>query len=308
MKNKTQPTRTLVDIQNDVTQQIITALEQGRAPWVRPWKQLRGKHNRGNPMPHNAVTGNEYTGINFMLLGLKQDALGYESAGWLTFAQAIKVGGNVKKGEKGTRVIKVGQVIKTVKDEKTGEEKEKGLNFLREFTVFNLDQCEKLPESITAPHYTPAPAALEIMHAGVAGIVKNNNVNLQHGGNKAFYAPAMDKIQMPAPACFDALQNYEATLLHELTHWTGNPKRLNRPMHGMFGNADYAKEELVAELGAAFMCAALGIDGKLQHAEYIASWLRVLKNDKKAIFHASTQARKAAEFLQGVQTSMAIAA
>lgn len=303
MKNTSQPARTLADIQNDVTQRIINALEQGRAPWVRPWRELHGAANRGNPMPHNAVTGNEYSGINMMLLGMTQDAVGYTSAGWLTFGQAIKSGGNVRKGEKGTRVVKVGKVLKTIKDEKTGEDKTRGISFLKEFTVFNIEQCEKLPEYITKPQFTPAPDAITRMREGVAGIITRHNVNLSHGGNRACYSPGLDSIQMPHPDRFTSLDHYEATLLHELTHWTGHPNRLARPLHGMFGTPDYAREELVAELGAAFMCAALGINGQLQHAEYIASWLRVLKDDRKAIFQASSGARKAAEFMQGISAA-----
>lgn len=299
-KTQTPPARTMADIQNDVTNRIIEALENGRAPWVRPWGQLRGSANRGNPMPHNAVGGNEYSGINLLLLGVAQDAKGYSSAGWLTFAQALKLGGNVRKGERGTRIIKVGKVVKTTEDSKTGEEKTRSMSFLKEFTVFNLEQCEKLPESITAPAFTPRPEALDLMRAGVAGIVRNNQVNLQHEGQRACYIPALDVIKMPDPACFKSLSHYEGTLLHELTHWTGHPSRLKRDFHGQFGSENYAKEELIAELGAAFLCAALGVDGELQHADYIGSWLKVLKNDRKAIFQASSAARKASEYLQGI--------
>lgn len=298
-KETKQPRRTLADIQADVTARIVAELEQGRAPWVRPWGAMRGAGLRGNPRPHNAESGRPYSGVNVLLLEMTRAACGYASNGWLTFGQAIKAGGGVKRGEKGTRIVYSERRVFTAKDEKTGEESTRAAFILKESVVFNLEQCERLPERITCPAaYNPGENSPEA--AGVAGVLERHKPELHHGGDRAFYSPSLDAVQMPMRAAFVSGAAYDATLLHELVHWTMPEHRLARSFgKAVKGNEAYAREELVAELGAAFLCAALGVDGELRHADYIASWLAVLKNDKKAIFQASSYAQKAAAYLMG---------
>jgi antirestriction protein ArdC len=272
------------DIYQQITDKIIAALEAGVAPWVKPWATT------GAGLPRNAVTGRPYSGINTVLLGMSD----FSSPLWLTYNQAKEVGAQVRKGEHGTTVVfyKPFQVA----DVNNPEGPEKSIPMLRSFTVFNVWQIDNLPEK-----YTPAP---EIVL--VDNFADNEQAErllakaaIVHGKSKACYIPSADVIWMPNKADFKSMGDYYATGLHELGHWTGNKSRLAREFSGRFGDAAYSMEELVAELNAAYLCAHCGIDGQLQHDSYIAAWLKVLKNDKRAIFTASSAARKAAEFLIG---------
>lgn len=297
------------DIQQEVTQKIIAQLEQGTAPWEKPWRTIRarGAANRGNPLPHNANSGGVYSGINFLLLSMEQNVMGYTSAGWLTFKQALDLGGNVKKGEKSTRILRYVQGKREIENE-AGEIEERGYSTLRVYSVFNVEQCENLPERITAPNYQQTEKEKQTMREGVAGIINSHNVNLAYGADRAAYYPSTDKILMPYQADFISADHHDSTLLHELTHWTGAQHRLARKIGNAKGSPDYAYEELIAELGAAQCCAVLGIDANLNHAAYIESWLKCLKEDKTFIFKAASAARKACEYLTTTPQAKALAA
>ena len=271
------------DIYQTVTDRIVSALETGTVPWLRPWNGKSGDASE----PHNAATGRAYNGINTLILGTSR----YASAGWLTYRQAQEMGGNVRKGEHGTQIVF--WQFNAVKDEDTG--KSRTIPFARGYTVFNVAQCDGLDASRV--HAPVAPVAGE---GAIFNLATAKNCEVRHGGNRAFYTTAGDYVQMPSAADFKSAAAYDATLAHEMTHWTGGSARLARQFGRRFGDEAYAFEELVAEIGSAFVCAKVGVElTKLQHAAYLASWLRVLKADKRAIFTASSQARKAADYLTG---------
>lgn len=230
---------------------------------------------------------------------------GWPCHSWLTFRQAQEAGGCVRKGEHGVTVVYADRFIP--KDRKSGDRDDVGegdrspdepcsraVPFLKRFTVFNVAQCEGLRAGLASeppplPEREIVPVAEEVMAA--------SGVEFRIGGDRAFYAPDPDFVQVPPqPAFFDQI-NYYRTCLHELTHATGHPKRLGRDLKNAFGSKDYAREELVAELGSAFLCAALGIVPTVRHADYIGSWLEVLRADNRAIFRAASAASKAADWL-----------
>jgi antirestriction protein ArdC len=212
----------------------------------------------------------------------------------LTYNQAKDSGGTVRKGEKGTTVVFFKPLTIREKSEIQGDDKEKTIPLLRSFTVFNTQQIDGLPEKFTQ-EIAPQISDFEDNQAAEYLL---SQAEIQYGMSRACFIPSLDKIQLPNKTEFRSIPDFYATALHELTHWTGHKTRLARDFSGRFGDASYAFEELIAELGAAFLCASCGVDGQLQHSSYIASWLKVLKSDKKAIFTAAAAARKAAEFLQ----------
>ena len=270
------------DVYQEVTDRIVAALETGAAPWLRPWRD--GKS--GSQMePFNAQSGRPYNGINLLILG----SAPYASLGWLTFKQALDCGGNVKKGERGTLIVF--WKFEAREDATTG--KTKTVPFARGYTVFNTEQCEGLDVS-----KLKVPAAPELGQTDINALAQRVGAVVRHGGNRAFFNIAGDFVQMPGAETFKTPEAYRATLAHELTHWTGHEKRCNREFGKRFGDMAYAFEELVAEIGSAFLCARHGIalEG-LQHTSYLALWLKVLKEDKRAIFTAASKAKEAAAFL-----------
>lgn len=271
------------DIYQTVTDRLVTALEAGTVPWLRPWKTA----NRGSALePYNASSGRPYNGVNLLILGCAP----YQSLGWMTFNQARALGGCVRKGERGTTVVF--WKFDRVRDDETGEVKTRP--FARAYTVFNVEQIDGLPETLAAPLPPVAP------EGGVIEVARRHGVDLRHGGDRAFFSPTYDFVQMPSADAFKSPEHYDATLAHELTHWTGGKARLDREFGKRFGDQAYAFEELIAEIGSAFACARLGVplDG-LQHPAYLANWLAVLKGDKRAIFTAASAAKRAAELLLG---------
>lgn len=270
------------DIYQTVTDRIITALETGAAPWLRPWRDSK----TGSALePFNALSGRPYHGINLLILG----SMPYPDLGWLTFKQALAAGGNVRKGEKGTGIIF--WKFQPTKDEETG--KVSTIPFARMYTVFNVAQCDGLDLAKLSMPTAPVAGSTDMnaLATKVGAIVR-------HGGNKAFYSTGGDFVQMPTVEAFKSDADYQSTLGHELVHWTGNTKRCNREFGRRFGNEAYAFEELVAEIGAAFLCAQSGIAHEgLQHTSYLASWLEVLKADKRAVFTAASKAKEAVRFL-----------
>jgi len=198
----------------------------------------------------------------------------------------------VKGGEKSTRVIFWKQMRFKDKDETTGATEEKKVPFLRSYNVFNAEQCEGVASHVQVEQTTP-----ELRYQQAEALFTKHAVDVRFGGDKAFFAPALDFIQMPRLEAFESEEHYWGTKLHELTHWTGHTSRLNRDLVNRFGSEAYAAEELVAEMGSAFLCAQLGIEGRLRHPEYVGHWLKVLKDDKRAVFKASSLAQAAADFV-----------
>lgn len=271
-------------VYENVTRSIIAELEQGAAPWMKPWKG----GGRLGIMPANAITGHHYRGINVPILWHAADTHGFPSHAWLTFKQALDKGAHVRKGEKGTQIVFTKQL--TVKQD-DAEDEERQISMLRAFTVFNVVQVEGLGVPDTAPAQ-PLPAGAVDAFAVATG------ADIRHGGDKACFVPSLDFIVLPDPDSFESVEHYRATKLHELVHWSGHGTRLNRDLKNRFGTKAYAAEELVAELGAAFLCAHLGVEGQLRHAGYIDSWLSLLKEDDRAIFTAASKASAAADYLR----------
>lgn len=281
------------DLYQDVTDRIIAELEAGRLPWVRPWTT-----SGATALPCNAQTGNDYSGVNVILLWLTGGVMGYETQRWVTFKQALALGGAVRKGEKGTTVVYADRFIPKKERERAKQagEAAQAVPFLKRYTVFNVAQCDGLPEHL----YQGEPAPAEHARDDAAeALIAATGARIKHGGNGAFYTPASDMICLPHMGAFHGSADYYATALHELVHWTGASHRLDRNLKNGFGSKDYAREELVAEMGAAFLCAPLGFEPQARHSDYIASWLQVLKDDKRAIFKAASAATKAAEFVKG---------
>ena len=288
------PVSDRANLYDEITDRIIGELESGRLPWMQPW----GSSGVAAPlaMPHNAATGRQYSGVNILILWGATVACGFSCQSWLTFRQALSLGGCVRKGERGTTVVYADRFVPD--DEKrrareTGDDAQ-AIPFLKRFTVFSTDQCDGLPEDlVTAP--PPIPDGLILPE--VEALIRASGADLRLGDDKAFYSLALDVIQVPRPDAYFEPINWHRTALHELGHWSGAPHRLARDLSGGFGSAKYAREELVAEMCAAFTCATLGITPTVRHADYIGSWLEVLREDNRAIVRAASAASKAADYL-----------
>jgi antirestriction protein ArdC len=291
------------DVYETVTAQIVAKLEQGVRPWFQPWNAEQAEGRITRPLRAN---GTPYRGINVLMLWGSATERGYGNPTWMTFKQALELGGNVRKGEKGSLVVYANTITRTEADPNTGEETDRDIPFLKGYTVFNVEQVENLPPRFHAPA-TPAAETVErIGHAET--FFAHTGVRIGHGGNRAFYSPAEDRIQMPPFEAFAEPEAYYATLAHEATHWTKGPARLDRDFgRKRWGDEGYAMEELVAELGAAFLCADLSLSPapREEHAAYLANWLKVLKGDKRAIFSAAAHAQRAADYLHGLQPAAA---
>lgn len=277
----------------EVTARIVQELERGAAPWVKPWAATPGQN-----VPSNAVTGRPYSGVNVILLWLARDR-GWRTPRFLTFKQAQEAGGHVRKGEHGSKVFFVKQL--TVKDTNAadGENAEKTIPMMKAYTVFNIDQCDGLPEKLINPSPV-APRNSDERDATIDEFIAATGAEFREGAGEAYYTPGRDYVSMPAFAAFKSGSDFYATAFHELAHWTGGSKRLDRDLKNRFGTRAYAAEELVAELSSAFLCAEFNIDGKLQHASYIASWIDLLKDDPRAFFTAASKAQAAADYLRGL--------
>ncbi|ANH05784.1 MAG: ArdC family protein [Bradyrhizobium sp.] len=281
------------NLYDEITSKIIAELEAGRVPWVQPWGTAATKAPLG--LPKNASTGRAYSGINILILWGAVVQHGFPGQGWLTFRQALSLGGNVRKGEHGTAVVYADRFVP--EDEKrrareTGEEAH-AIPFLKRFTVFNVAQCEGLPDDIV----TVAPPPPGLIEPRVEALIKATGVDFRIGGNRAFYVPSQDYVTVPPPQAYFEPINWHRTALHELGHASGHHSRLNRDLTGSFGTKKYAFEELIAEQISAFACAALGIVPTVRHADYIGSWLDVMREDSRAIVRAASQASKAADWI-----------
>lgn len=284
--------RTGASLYSEVTDRIVAQIEEGILPWVRPWDD--GKAALG--LPRNAGTGRRYSGINVLILWHRLFEQGYGSQRWLTYRQAQALGGNVRKGEQGTTVCYADRFTPKDSDNaRTGPDGEpRQIAFLKRFTVFNLDQCKGLEDVASSP-VTTWNKALIIPRANA--LIGATSADIRIGGGEAYYAPQDDYVLVPRPEHFHEPINWFRTVLHELGHWTGHSSRLDRLPNTGFGSPAYAREELVAEMASAFLCAELGIVPTVRHADYLGAWLSVLREDSRAIFRAASQASKAADYL-----------
>ena len=280
------------DVYGIVTDRIIAALEKGTVPWRKTWT--------GAGLPSNFASERAYRGINVLSLWLEAEARGYSSNQWITYKQCTKAGGRIKKGEHGTPIVfwnwvrKEDTFVDAEGNERTAT---KSIPFVRYYTAFNTEQTEglELPDTETKTF-----DSIEACEAVVADYEKCPTIN--HGGSRAYYRPSTDAVQMPNKETFDTPGAYYATLFHEMAHSTGHKSRLNRAdFESYFSSENYSKEELVAEMGAAFLAAETGIDaGTVENsAAYIQNWLSVLRDDRKLIVHAGQAAQKATDFIHG---------
>lgn len=290
------------DLYSRVTNAIVVDLERGVRPWTRPWsaEHLAGRITR--PLRHS---GAPYSGINVVLLWAEAVARGFTAPIWMTFRQALALGAHVRKGEHGATVVYANRFKRTETDD-DGRDVEREIPFLKAYTVFNVEQVEGLPGHFYAvPEPTLDPSA-RIAHA--EAFFAALGADIRHGGNQAYYAIGPDYVQLPPFECFCDPESYYATAAHECTHWTRHPTRLDRDFgRQRWGDEGYAREELVAELGAAFLCADLGLEltPREDHAAYLDSWLQVLKSDKRFIFTAAAHAQRACDFLHQRQPAHA---
>jgi antirestriction protein ArdC len=286
------------DLYTRITNKIISDLENGTRTWMKPWNAEHAAGRITRPLRHNAAP---YRGINVLVLWCEAEERGYACPLWMTFKQAIDLGGHVRKGEHGTTVVYADRFTKSETGD-DGQTVEHEIPFMKGYTVFNCEQIEALPAEYYALATAPNEQIDRIDRA--EKFFANTKLEINHGGNMAYYNVQQDRIQMPPFVAFKDAESYYATLAHESTHATRHEKRLNRDFgRKRFGDEGYAVEELVAELGSAFLCAdlQLALEPREDHASYIANWLTVLKNDKRAIFTAAAHAERAAAFLHGLQ-------
>jgi antirestriction protein ArdC len=295
-----------------VTQKLIKQMEAGKVPWQKPWKSGRYKN-----LPFNATTGAQYHGINILLLWLTEQFDERSCNGWMTFYQMRKIKANLiqlpnadkgKTGQKSTLICKSDTFIpakdfivrdKIILCRHTGESRtrnEATQRFYKWFNVFNLDQLENLPEGLIPPLNTKVVTGIS---ERLSTLFDKFPVETKHGDKAAYYVPTKDYIGMPAPTDFKTIEDYISTRLHEMVHSSGHPSRLARV--GIESDnrtkEKYAFEELVAEIGSAYLCAEFNISGKLQHASYLQSYIKVLENDSRAIFRAAADAQRAVDWI-----------
>ncbi len=284
------------DIYTQVTNQIIADLENGVTPWAKPWTDAKGIIPAD--MPKNGQSGKDYSGINILLLWASAWSKGYGTGTWLTFKQCKALGGSVIKGEKATTVVYADRFVTS--DEKKAAKEEgraaQTIPFLKRYSVFNAKQCEDLPDHF---YNEIEPVIWEDAEPECERIVKQTGAALEWHPSRCFYKPSSDVVHMVPPQQFAEPMDYYRTLFHELTHWTGHRSREDRLKPCAKGGPDYAFEELVAELGAAFISARLGLPPVTRHADYIGSWLNRLKSDKRFIFRAASLASRAADRVMG---------
>jgi len=284
------------DPMQEFADRILAELEKGVKPWVRPWDPEK---TGGPQAPFNPVTGKRYHGINVLILGMDLRAFQSGDPRWMTYQQAQEKHWQVRKGEKSTTIFFSKPL--EVEDE-AAEDGKKLVRVLKHYAVFHASQIDGIP-AYKAPGVEDAPwtrpEAADI-------ILKNSGAVIRIGGDRAFYSPVTDHIQLPPEASFRGPPEFAATALHELGHWTGHASRLNRDMRARFGSAGYATEELRAELASAFVASELGIPTDIpQHASYIADWIRPLKNDKREIFRAAADAQRIADMELGFHPAYA---
>jgi len=278
------------DVYTRITNRIIASLEQGVRPWIQPWNAEHAAGKITRPLRHN---GQAYSGINILMLWASAMEQGFAAPIWMTFKQALELGAHVRKGEKSSLVVYAKAITRTEHDDATGEDVEREIPFLKGYTVFNVEQIEGLP----ALYYAKAESKLSSVEriARCEEFFANTKAAIVYGGGRAFYAPGPDRIQMPPIETFRDAESFYATLAHKCTHWTKHESRLQRDFgRKHLGDEGYAREELVAELGSAFLCADLELTPEVRddHASYIASWLEVLRATSAASFRPPPTRRK----------------
>ena len=301
---KQQTTSTAIDPYQRITDRILADLEQGVTPWTKPWSAGTLGERITRPL---RVTGEPYTGINVILLWMEAVANGYSVPTWMTYKQAQALGGQVRRGEHGTQIVYFGSTTKRADGSEDGaaEGEAREIRFLKTYTVFNVAQIDGLPARFhPEPEANPpAPSMAERIDAADR-YFEATGARVAHGGNQAFYAVGEDRIQLPPFDAFHDAHGYYATRGHETVHWTRHPSRLDRSFgRERWGDEGYAREELVAELGAAFLAADLGLalEPRADHAAYIGHWITVLRNDKRAIVSAASHAERAVKYLHALQ-------
>ena len=282
------------NIYREITEKIIAELERGIVPWVQPWTSPKQLCPLG--LPVNGLTRRSYSGINILLLWSALEQRGFASPYWVTFKQCIAMGGSVRKGEKGTHVYFADKFVpqkEKARAEETGDQPN-SIAFLKRYTVFNAEQCDGLPKGLIA---APVAKSERQIVPEAEALIGATGADFRIGGDQAFYVPSEDFIRIPNQTAYTDQINYYRTAFHELGHWTGHKTRLDRNLTTKFGTVDYAREELVAEMATAFVCSSLGIVPTVRHADYIGSWLQVLKEDARAIVKAASLASKACDFI-----------
>lgn len=290
------------DVYTRITDKIVADLEQGVRTWLKPWSAGNTGGRIMRPLRHNGVP---YSGINILMLWAESVAKGFASPSWMTFKQALELDAHVRKGEKGSLVVYANTFTREEENE-SGELEERSIPYMKGYTVFNVEQIDGLPEQYyVKPEVTTTPVE-RIAHA--ESFFAATNADIRYHGGQAFYSVTDDFIQLPVIEAFRDAESFYATLAHETAHWTKHPTRLDRDFgRKQWGDEGYAREELVAELASAFLSADLGITPEVRedHACYIASWLKVLKDDKRAIFSAASHAQKAVDYLHGLRAAEA---
>jgi antirestriction protein ArdC len=287
------------DVYEKITGRIVSDLERGVRTWLAPWSVEHAAGRITRPLRANGIP---YRGINVIELWSAAVLRGFAAPIWMTFKQAAELGAHVRKGEQGSFVVYVSKLTRTETDADTGEEAARDIPFMKGYTVFNVEQIDGLPSHYYAVAAPRIDALQRIEHA--ESFLAATGAAVRHGGNRAFYSPSRDHVQMPPFESFRDAESYYAIRAHETVHWTAHPSRLAREFERKrYGEDGYAMEELVAELGAAFLCADLDLTPEVRedHAAYIATWITVLKNDKRAIFTAASHAQRAADFMHGLQ-------
>ena len=286
------------DIYSRITRRIVADMEQGVRPWLKPWADRAGGGGATRPLRHNGIP---YRGINVITLWMAAAARGYACPTWVTYNQALQLGAHIRRGETGENVVYASTTTRTEIND-VGEEVDRETRFLKCYTVFNAEQLDGLPAK---PSKVEQPALSQSERvANAETFFANTRATIRFGGHRAYYDAASDHIQMPLFENFRNAVAFYATLAHECTHWTSHKARLDRDLgRRRWGDAGYAAEELIAELGSAFLCADLGLtlEPRPDHAGYIKTWLDVLANDKRAIFHAAADAERAAAYLHAMQ-------
>lgn len=278
-------------IYSKVTESIVASLEQGARPWSSRWSSMRPVRHDGTP----------YNGINVVMLWSAAAQAGYANPRWMTYKQAQALGGQVRGGEHGSLVVYADRAVRKETDA-DGNESEHAFSFLKSYTVFNVEQIDRLPERFALNSDVPRHLTERLESA--QRFFVNTGAKVVHEGDRAYYRPADDSIHLPHPIAFRDAEAYISTKAHEFIHWTGSKSRLDRNLSGRFGDHAYALEELTAELGAAFLCAELGVSSEPRedHASYLQSWIGALKADARAIFTVASLSQKACEYLAALQS------
>ena len=280
------------DLHQRITNQIVAAIEAGAGDYQMPWnpKLCTGP---AIGLPHNPVGHYAYHGINILALWASQQHSAYATAEWATFRQWQAAGAQVRKGEKGTLTVFFKASDSSPQSAESNEQEPRRHFIAKAAYVFNVAQVDGF-----IPSPSPELTSIE-RHAAAETFIKASKASIHHDSRQACYIPSKDEIHLPPDGAFKDAQSYYSVALHELVHWSGHASRCGRDLHNRFGTQAYAAEELIAELGAAFLCAELGIspEPRIDHARYIESWLRILKDDKRAIFTAAAKANQAASFL-----------